>query len=149
MRLIALVLITSFFSLHANDYSVQEAIYKQDSTKMVALGTEISYEDSNLYFSFIPRFQWTIKAFKITLEKPIRLLVWNHTNSVAVSASVFPKVDWDDVRDYIQIIDNFEYGNRGDLLHIRMSSVKNYSLGVASSISAYRNNILFRFLVAR
>ena len=133
------------FSLHASDYSVLDTIQKQNQTKMVAIGTELSYEDGNLYFSLIPHFEWTIKAFRVSLEKPIRLLVWNRTYTLPLAASVFPKEEWDDVRDYIEIIDNLEYGNSGDLLHIRIGEVKDYSLGVASPFSHYRNDILFRF----
>ncbi len=147
MNMVILLLVLTLFSatLCAQDYRPSEAAHKTAPGRVLAVGTEFLYADDAFYIGIIPHVQWKEKSFRFTLQKPIRFLVFDDTDTVPTKATVFPEEEWNDVRDFVEIAHRIEYGNSGDTVHVSFSEVSDVTFGQSTPFSDYRNDILFQY----
>ena len=70
---------------------------------------------------------------------PIRFIVANGDNEdeIETTASVFPKEDWDDARDWVSILSYFHYGYSGDMFYFYFGEQRNRYVGNGSIVGAY------------
>lgn len=70
---------------------------------------------------------------------PIRFILVNgkDEDKIETTASVFPKEDWDDARDWVSILNYFHYGHSGDMFYFYFGEQRNRYVGNGSIVGAY------------
>ena len=129
-----------FLNLCAIDFD-PDAAYRR-FRKGISLGGSIypEYEGSSvlLDLNITGTFEFDMLGFG--LQFPIRFILSNKDN-IETTASVFPKEDWNDARDWTRLLSYFHYGHSGDLFYFFFGNHENRYVGNGTILGAYYTDL--------
>ena len=134
------LIFASFSAASAVDFDPNEAYGR--FRKGISFGGALfpTYQGSSilLELDLYGSFEFSALGFGVGL--PVRFILKND-DDIPTTASIFPKEDWDDARDWVSILNYFHYGHSGDMFYFYFGEQRNRYVGNGSIVGAYYGDL--------
>jgi len=142
--LILILIISAFFSLCAVNFDSSESYERFKKGHSVGLSIFPVYEGNNTLLELDAFGSFYFDPLSFGFLIPVRFLLYNG-DDIPTSASVFPEDDWDDARDWVALLNFFQYGYKTDLFYFRFAEAENRYVGNGTILGSYYNTLKLRF----
>lgn len=131
-------------SLNAVDFDPYASSSPFKRGHSVGLSIFPVYEGQNTLLEVDAYGTFSFDAFAFGALIPVRFLLHNKDN-VETTAGIFPKDDWNKVRNFVAWLSFFQYGHKDDLFYFYFGEHENRYVGNGTILGAYYNSIRLNF----
>lgn len=139
-----LVILSAVMCVSAVNFDSKESYDRFKKGHSLGLSLFPVYEGTNTLLEFDVYGNFSFDAFAFGFLFPVRFLL-NNDENVPTSATVFPKDDWDDARDWVALLTYFQYGHKTDLFYFYFGEIENRYVGNGTILGSYYNTLKLRF----
>ncbi len=142
-KLLFFLILFSFISLFsAENFRAYE---KFNTYKTAGISTGFDYENDDALVDLYLYSTLVFENFGFSLLLPLRILVFDKNDDTDTYFSVLPKRDWDEPRDFLAILTEFNYGHPDEKYYFYYGTFNNFTLGNGTILGHYFNTITSGF----
>ena len=133
---------TTFFLFATKNY---EGYEKFNTYKTAGVSTNFEYENEDALIDLYLFGSFAFENFGFSLFLPVRFLVYDKNKDTDTYFSMFPKRDWNQLRDFIAVITDFYNGHPDEKYYFYYGTFNGFSLANSSIVGNYFNTIISDF----
>ncbi len=144
LTLISMIVLFSFF-MEAVDFHTDEKLLLFRDYRSIGISGGPVYQNDDVLLNITLSANMEFNYWGLAASLPLNFLLHDKNDDTKTVGGVFPRDDWNSVRDFVSIIDYVHYGNPADSYYFYFGKLENYYMGNGTLMGAYFNTLRFRF----